>query len=288
MAIKTYNRVDHTDDRISFRISRMEDIYDERGGNADVPHRHDYYTIVFPMDAEGRHIIDFRSFDLRPSQVFFIAPGQVHQVIENKRSVGFAILFSPEFLMENNIPFSFVDDLNLFRSYGDTPPMELSDAEVKELSAISEEMMRITSTNLKFKEMAIGSYLKLFLIRCNNLCTLDPVHPQEEEAGNTILKKFRELVEIHHTEDHQASMYAARLSVTPDHLNRVVRSLIGKNAKEMIQDRIVLSAKRMLYFTDLTAKEIGFRLGFNEPANFSAFFKKETGLSPSAFRENNR
>jgi AraC-like DNA-binding protein len=61
--------------------------------------------------------------------------------------------------------------------------------------------------------------------------------------------------------------------------------MVGKTAKEYIQSCILLSSKRMLYFSDLSAKEIGYEMGFSEPANFSAFFKKHTGTAPSHYRE---
>jgi len=210
----------------------------------------------------------------------------VHQVIEDEMSYGFAILFSSQFLAENNIPLQFIEELSLFNNYGYAPPLEINPEESAMLSHYCEEMHTLYLSDLKFKEQAISSYLKLFMIQCNNLCTLQSDHPQRLEAGHMILRKFKQLVEARHTTWHQASAYAGALHVTPDHLNRVVKSLVGKTAKEYIQSRIVLSAKRMIYFTDLSAKEIGFQLGFSEPANFSAFFKKLTGISPSRFRKN--
>lgn len=283
--IKTYTQVDHQSEDISFRISRMEDIWEVRGGKADDPHRHDYYTVLLIKHTGGKHVVDFFSYDLQPLQLFFISPGQVHQVIESEKSVGYAILFSSQFLIKNNIPFYFIEDLALFRDYGDSPPLSLNTVEFQELSLFAEAMLKAVESDLKFKDQAISAYLKLLLIRSNNLCALSIDNPQKQEAGNTLLKNFKELVNEQHMNWKQTSDYAAALNVTPDHLNRVVKSLVGKTAKEIIQSKITLAAKRLICFSELSTKEIGYRLGFSEPANFSAFFKNETGLSPSAFKE---
>jgi len=283
--IKTYKQVHHHNEALSFRISRMEDIWDIRKGEQDEPHRHDYFTMLLVKHARGKHIIDFHEYLLAPMQLYFISPGQVHQVIEEEKSYGYAILFSEQFLLENHIPAFFIDDLGLFNDYGFTPPLPVNETEFEKLAGFAEDIIRIYESDLKYKDTAISSYLKLMLIQSNNLCTLSEENPQRLEAGNSILKNFKQLVNDNHTRWHQTSDYAAELSVTPDHLNRVVKSLIGKTAKEVIQSRIILAAKRMIYFSDLSTKEIGYKLGFSEPANFSAFFKKCTGVAPSRFIE---
>ena len=98
------------------------------------------------------------------------------------------------------------------------------------------------------------------------------------------MASVKALVEANYQNWHASSQYAEALHITPDHLNRTVKSLIGKTAKEYIQSRITVAAKRMLYFSDQSNKEIGYALGFSEPGNFSAFFKKCTGQSPSDFK----
>lgn len=283
--IKTYSEVNQHQESLSYRISRMEEIYEERKGVRDDPHRHDYFTLLLVKQAKGKHIVDFREYPLAPMQVYFISPGQVHQVIEEKKSYGYVVLFSARFLAENNIPGQFIEDLSLFRDYGEAPPLEINQKEFEVLSGYCEEMISIHRADQNFKEQSISAYLKLFMIQSNNLCTLDNDNPQNLEAGHMILRNFKQLVEEHHTSWHQASDYADALHVTPDHLNRVVKSLVGKTAKEYIQSKIVLSARRLLYFTALTAKEVGYQLGFSEPAHFSAFFKKKAGVSPSRFRK---
>lgn len=282
--IKIYRDVD-AKTGLNFRIQRMEDIYAERNGVTDEPHRHDYYTVLLIKKASGRHIIDFNAYPFADHQVFFVSPGQIHQVIEEKQSIGYVILFSPEFLEENNIPCYFIDDLNLFNDHGHSPPLSVNETEFSQLAGFCEEMLKIQQANLKYKELAISSYIKLFLIHGNNVCTLQGKDPQNQEAVNSILKNFKTLVNEKYSGWHQTVEYANELNVTPDYLNRVVKSLTGKTAKEFIQARIVIEAKRLIAFSDLTQKEIGYQLGFSEPANFSAFFKKNTGFPPSQFNK---
>ncbi|MCB0649697.1 MAG: AraC family transcriptional regulator [Saprospiraceae bacterium] len=284
--IKTYSDVNRNDPMKSFGISRMEDIHDKHGGKPDAPHRHNYYTVLLVQKAKGQHFIDFKGFELKDGQVYFIAPGQVHQILEAEKSFGYSMVFSTQFLVENHIPLSFIEDLNLFNDYGDSPPLQLDDEMLKSLSGYCEQIIRFYHSDDKFRDAAIGSILKLFLIGCNNVCTVPRNHPQQIESGNSILRQFKTLVEDHFTEWHATSQYAEVLNISPDHLNRTVKSLIGKTAKEYIQSRITTAAKRMLYFSGLSTKEIAYELGFSEPAHFSAFFKNCSGMSPSQFKKN--
>ncbi len=283
--IKTYEQVDRASHQVSFNIERMEEVHQRRKGVTDEPHRHNFYTVLLINKARGTHYIDFNAYELGVNQVFFISPGQVHQVEEKEQSNGYALLFSTEFLIENNIPVSFIEDLNLFNDYGNTPPLELSNGEVSKLNTYCDEMFALKQSATKYADLASGSYLKLFLIQCNNACRLTVENTQQKEAGNTILRNFKKLVNENFDKWHQTSEYAEALHVSPDHLNRVIKSLVGKTAKEFIQSRITTAAKRMLYFSPLSTKEIGYELGFSEPAHFSTFFKNCTGESPSNYRK---
>ena len=283
-AVKTYQNVNREDESMSFGISRMEDIHDKHGGKPDEPHRHNYYTILLVKKASGEHRIDFNSYPLGNMQLFFISPGQVHQMIEASQSVGYSMVFSTQFLVQNNIPLSFIDDLNLFNDFGDTPPLTLSKEELETLSRYAEEILEINASDRSFKYEAMGAFIKLILIRCHNLCSLKSIDSNIQETGNTVLRNFKSLVDLHHTQWHGTTEYANELNISPDHLNRVIKSLTGKTAKEHIQSRIITAAKRLIYFTDLSSKEIGYELGFSEPGNFSAFFKRCTGFSPSKFK----
>lgn len=279
--INLANQIDIGD----FGISRMEEIYIKNNGIPEPAHRHSHYVIILVEKAKGKHIVDFVEYKFSDSQVFFLNPGQVHQVSESEQPKGYSIFFTAQFLANYDIPVNFIEDLNLFHDYGQSPPMALSPQQIESLVFYSEEMIKTSNSNLKFKEEFLASNLKLFLIQCNNHCSLPKENFQKAEGGSVILKRFKELVEDNFMRWSQTSDYAMALNITPDHLNRSVKNLTGQTAKGYIQSRISIEAKRMLYFSQLSAKEIGFNLGFDEPANFSAFFKKNTGFSPSDFRK---
>lgn len=280
-SVKTYQKINKNDEKLSFSISKMEDIYENRQGKTDEPHRHDYYTVLIIKQANGIHKIDFESYELKENQIYFVSPGQVHQVIEKEKSYGYAMTFSTDFLVQNSIPLAFISDLNLFRNYGQTPPLLPEKESFDKTLYFTKEIEEYYYSQLPNKLLSAGSYLKLFLIECSNICT---IHSLESGKANSIIRDFKTAVDKHYRKEHSTSFYAKLLHITPDHLNRSIKAKLGKTAKEYIQARITTEAKRLLYFTDLNNKEIGYELGFNEPANFSAFFKKCTALSPSNFK----
>jgi len=283
-SIKTYNTVTRDNDLIHFKIARIQDMYEERKGNPDEPHRHDFYTVLLVEQAEGKHVVDFKEFSLGNKQVFFIHPGQVHQVIEYAKPKGFVLLFSEQFLINHHIDSTFIGDVSLFNEYGNFPPLPLSNEKLAKLNLFCEEIIN-SNKDSKFTEQIFASYLRLLLIECNTSCSEKPENTQTIETGHSLLKKMRALLEENYSKWHSPSQYANALNISTDHLNRTIKSLIGKTSKEYIQARICTAAKRLLYFSNLSNKEIGYELGFSEPANFSAFFKKCSGYSPSEFKK---
>jgi len=284
--VKTYQKVNSKKENVSFGISRMEDIYIKRNGEVDEPHRHNYYTVLFINKANGLHKIDFNTYELSDKQIFFVAPGQVHQVMETKKSLGFAMTFSNQFLVESSIPLSFIDSLNLFQNYGQSPPLSPSSDQFDAIENFTKNIFKLFNSDAKMKSLSIGAFLKLLLIECNNICAINPIESDLDSSGDNLIRAFKNAVDNNYKKEHSTTYYANELHITPDHLNRTIKAKIGKTAKEYIQARIVTEAKRLLYFTNLSNKQIGYELGFNEPANFSAFFKKHTQLSPSNFKKN--
>ena len=263
----------------------MGKIYEQAGGKADVPHRHEYYTLLLITAADGTHVIDYQQYEFGSLEVHFVSPGQVHQVLVKEKPDGWVCTFSPDFLIENNIPTSFISNINLFKSFGNSPPLKIDQQLFERLMGIVKEMNACLPMELKYRSRALGALLQLFLIYCHQSSSVNASQMDEENPGVCILRDFKQLVEDKYAEWHKVQSYATEIAISPKHLSQTVKHITGKAAKELIQDRLLLEAKRLLLHTDLSVKQIAYRIGFEEPLHFSAFFKRKSGTSPSDFRK---
>ncbi len=273
-----------------FLFATMEEVDRESGGITDDPHRHSYYTIIWPTDAGGQHIIDFREYEIKNNHIFFVSPGQVHQVITTPAPKGYVIMFTPCFLERNSISCDFISDIRLFRNSDETPPLEVAGSRADKLKFYAEEMSAsheeyLTGGNQGLMLEKAGAFLKLFLIECNTECTLNNNgNTQNIQVEKIMVKKFKQLVEENFNRLHRVGEYASLMSVTPNYLNEVISDAVKVSAKEMIIQRVVLEAKRMVLFSGKSAKEIGFDLGFDDPSHFSRFFRNSAGVSMQEFK----
>lgn len=285
--VKTYDlNLLYEGSPMPFVLKTMEEIDEQLGGIADTPHRHNYYTVIWSLTATGKHIIDFHAYPIQPDCVFFVSPDQVHQIITDPLPTGYVILFTPEFLEKNSIRKDFISNLKLFRNSDETPPLQLTPEMAERLLHFTLQMTTaFQSKNEMFLE-TIGAYLKLFIIECNRHCSLhENTNTQSIQVGKALVRNFKDLVEQNFRKWHQVKFYAEALYVTPNYLNEVIKSSVNTSAKDFIQNRLILEARRMAAHTDKSAKEIGYTLGFDDPSHFSKFFKNHTRQSLQEFKE---
>ncbi len=275
----------HNNEKVSFAFRTMEEIYERIGNKPDKPHRHDYYTILWAKKVCGLHYIDYKEYPIKPNYIFFVNPGQVHQVVTFGEPEGGVIMFTREFLHQNMIPEEFLFNLGLFSDTATTPPLIIDKNAIGKIQVVVKDIKNTFSQNNNYRSELLGAYLKVFLIECNQLLPSPQIQNiQSLESGRLILREFKTLVEKKFVHWHKVNEYANSLNISPDYLNNIIKTTIGKTAKEFIQERINLEAKRLGVHTQLTNKEIAFQLGFDDPSHFSKFFKNIEGQSFSNFR----
>jgi len=283
--IKTYTFPENALTYSGYALKRMEEVYRNANGAPDSPHRHDYYTIIFIERGQGAHFVDFTRYDIEDRTIFFIQPGQMHQLVLSAEPVGWVITFTEEFLIANSIPEKLINDIYLFNDYGQSPPLAINEEDMPVYKSLIDQMAHFSESLETYTMEAVGSLVKIFLIQGNNHCSLRKSNnPQLIETSNHILRAFKQSLNKKYATAHMVSDYASEMAVTSDYLNKTVKNLTGKTAKDHIQSKLITEAKRSLLFSNISNKELAYELGFEESAHFNNFFKKITGQTPSEFR----
>ncbi len=274
----------HKEEIVSFAIRTLEEVYDEGQGKTDGPHRHGFYTMLWIKQGRGVHHIDFRDYMIESNTVHFIRPGQVHQFVPESRPMGVAVLFTDDFLNLYGISRNFFINLYLFEDCNENTPVTLDKEGISLFEELSYTMFKELEDPDTYSYEVIGANLKLLLICCQRVKIKDATI-NDQNVGNSLVRDFKLAVEEKFYKLHKVSDYAEELYVTANHMNQVIKSALGITAKEYIQNRIILEAKREAQFTGVSGKEIAFHLGFEDPAHFSKFFRNCTGQSFSSFRD---
>jgi AraC-like DNA-binding protein len=264
-----------------FKIRRVEDILQGNDLTHDL-HRHDFYFMLVLAKGIGIHEIDFVSYEMKDNTVFFLRPGQVHRLQLKTGSRGYLVEFSSEFYHPN-------DKLSAqwFRKATHKNFCDLEIKRFKKLCSILDSMYAEYSEMEDGYHEVIRSGLAILLIEIGR----QSLNPQSKTViANSYtqerFEEFLELLEKHVADRKQVSGYADLMNLSHYQLNEITKSSVGKTASELINGHIVLEAKRHLLATANQVKDIADQLGYEDPSYFIRFFKKQTGYSPEAFRNN--
>jgi len=248
------------------------------------PHLLSFYEIFLVTRGRGTLTLDGRNYAVKPGEVFFTSPGQPRQWLVRDLD-GLCLFFTAEFVED-----FFKDPLFLFtlpyfhRDRGDLH-LSLTPAEAtllaERLRAMQREIRKLRSDS----PHALRAALYELLI---HLSRVFEGRARTAPRENAIALRLRRLIERHFREHHRPADYARRLRITVGHLNHLSRRHLGRTAGAVIRERLALEAKRQLVHTDASAAEVGYALGFADPAYFARFFRRETGESPSACRVGSR
>jgi AraC-like DNA-binding protein len=256
--------------------------------NASEPHRHNYHEIFYFVQGGGTHDIDFRSFAIEDDSVHFVNPGQVHQVKRAAGSHGYIILFTTEFVALNRPGHDPGRDTWFLSHNPPQPTLRLTSEDRRHLldtiGLIKEEFSGAGA----YREEILRAYLDIFLLRARR--TFELFGGAEPDAGSAhdLIMRLRSLVERHFTTTHAPKDYAEMLCVSQNHLNSAVKKAMGKTIGDLVHERLVLEAQRLLYHTELSVKEIAFQLNYDDPSYFTRFFRRHAGVAPHEFRETSR
>lgn len=250
----------------------------------DEPHHHDFEELIVGITGSLEHFIDFKSTTFHAPFVSFVTKGKIHRVIpgtENGVCQMWVLRFKSEFIAETTF--------QLYSRYHDHANVALQAGScfnrlVAICDMIAGEMQQTAP------DLAVVRHLLSVLF---TMVESERRKTKSGEMGslstqNTTFKNFLAILEENFRRPEGVEFYAEKLFMSPRNLNLICNQILQKSVSEIIETRKLLEAKNLLTTTDKTIAEIGFDLGYNEKAYFTAVFKKKSGQTPTEFREEMR
>ncbi len=269
------------DPKFPFALTKFELM--NSNSQADYPHRHDYYEVLFIREGEGTHVIDFEPYPVKPPVFHFLSKGQVHFWKLGKPLEGYALLFTEEFLGAPSSNIVRTHDLSFFNTVGQAPYLPVDQENYALLDNLALGIEQEFQDENKRSLSILRSYLHILLSNLNRIYT--SLHPDEHSQASTLVRQFKQLIAENFLTSHSVQEYAEKMGVSDSHLRNTVKSVTGSAPGHLIREHLILEAKRLLAHSNETVAEIGYSLNFEDSSYFGRFFKRETGLSPVAFRQ---
>lgn len=258
---------------------RDELLFNELHGerHIDKPHKHDFFVIILFDKASGTHNIDSKDYPIDNKEIHILFPGQMHKWQINDGTIGYQLMTERSFFEQFAPYFRFS-----FTNYQNHPVIKLSD------EAFSKLMYEFNAIKEELKSE--NSLVHLINARAAVIAAI--VSKEAEQIftefkvyqSNPRLAKFNMLIDEFYKEEKSVVFYAEKLHISANYLNILCKKHLKVSATQLIQQRIIIEAKRLLKSGDLSIKEIAFELGFTDHAYFSNFFKAQTNITPSEFR----
>ena len=259
--------------------------YLEHHKNLYAAHRHTFYHVVFFTDGAGSHNIDFEDFEVKPNQIYFMIPGQVHSWAFEGFTDGYIINFSESFFQSFLLNAAYCENFTFFSGDVHDAVINLSGDVAGKIKRLFEDIIKEwESSPAQTTDLMRVLMLQLFILV--NRVSAGSSSKGPASYNQTLLKNFQKLVETHYKRLKLPKDYAGLLYITPNHLNAVCKDLVGLQAGEIIRNRVILEAKRLLTNPKLTITEIALELNFNDNSYFTKFFRKTEEVTPEEFRKN--
>ncbi len=269
---------------LEFEIVDLEKILLIKKDIMCVPHRAQFYHVMFLEKAAGTHYIDFKPIELEDHSLIFIPLNSINKFDPNGRYEGKAIIFTRHFFCRNEDDIRFLHSSILFNNlYGITP--------VKFSPHASELRVFIDSMLSEFKRQPdieqypiLQNMLHIFLLMAERKIRKQGATIMKSSPALDDLLHFREILENDFIREKSVKGYALKMGISEKQLHKATTSLLDKTPKQIIDERVLLEAKRLLVHGNQSIKEIAYELGYDEPTNFIKYFRKHSGITPTDFR----
>jgi len=256
----------------------------------EYPCRFDGLLLLYCISGHVKLSVNLNEYEVSSNHLVITTPGKILKVAEmpEKQDLKYIMIaMSPEFASELRIDMKPL--INDGVALMETPVIGLEEDNVKLMSQYLSLMADVTKMKGNYQNDALRSLMS------SMLCTIAGIwsekieearktSPQSTSRSRMIFEQFIRLVSEYHTRYRNVGFYADKLCLTPKYLSKLIKTASGKSAPEWIDAYVILEAKNLLKYSDITIKEIVYRLNFPNQSVFYKFFKARTGMTPSEYR----
>ncbi len=268
---------------LAFRLNTFED-----NSQFNQINRYNYYSLIWIRKGSGTAKIDFSEYEFAENTMFAITPYQPFMLVEKDSIEGVVLNFHPDFFCIHKHHRQVACNGVLFNNIYNPPMLCVTDETRLQFEMLISQMgVEIQKADLAQYELLV-SYLKIFLITASR--SKAKQQPEElnalpDDQKPFILQKLKNLIEAHYKTKHSAGDYAELLNISPKALAKITKNHFNKTMTNLISERIIIEAKRELYLTNKSVKEIAYELGYDDEHYFSRFFKNNADISPKTYRD---
>lgn len=250
----------------------------------------DSFCIIIVTDGTAKLSVNYSVEELRKNSMAFLMPNMVMSL--SNADNGFkmkGVCFTPAYFDDLSSYAPVYNQMNAFLSENVMPIQSLSENEMECMKAMLNLYKDINIGQLHYNGL-LQHLSNLLLLRFAEILRSGCMSDTSKVSHSVeIYREFRKLLINNYLKEHYIQFYSSQLSVSPTYLSRIVRKISGRTVNEHIAHMLITEARRLLDCTDMTVKQISYRLGFSDQAAFGKFFRNQFGTSPTAYRscENN-
>jgi AraC family transcriptional regulator, transcriptional activator of pobA len=250
--------------------------------------RNNFFTLIWVMNGSGKVNANFNEFDFEGNSLFAFAPYQPYMFSAEIPVNGIAIYFHFDFFCIHKHQKELELNGVLYNNAYQLPFVRVDEDSAATFSLLCEQIKTEMQVPALAQHELLVAYLKIFLITATRLKILQQPQAAEMTKDNKepfILQKLKDAIEENYKKKHSASDYADLLYISPKALAKITKTHFNKTLSSLINERIIIEAKRELYLSNKTVKEIAYELGYDDEYYFSRFFKVNAEVSPQMYRD---
>lgn len=237
------------------------------------------YVFILFEKCSGTHSIDFVEFEERDHQIHISFPGQIHSW-KTGAARGHKLVISKEFIERyvSETQFSYLHSNNF-------PVIDISMDDCERISKEFEALKKeLAAEQIEWNIVYLR--VQILITQISNLLS-EKIEQSSNAASHFLIRRFMDLIDLYYIDSKTVAHYANLLAVSPNYLNILSKRYLGISAKNSIDRRVVLEAKRFLLGSEYSVKEVASRLGFDSSISFVSYFYKKTGFYPQKYRKSN-